>query len=676
VPKPPPSKTRVIALDTETTGLDLYHGARPFLVTVCDEDGQNTYWEWDVDPLTRRVQANKQDLEEVQEAINRADLLVLQNPKFDYAGLRLLFADHGWELQWDWNKVRDTLLAGHLLASNQPHDLTTMAAVYLKVNILPLEVALKEAVNECRRWARREHEDWLLAEAGLPCMPSAKGSAASNDYWLPRRVAAERGEPADHPYWTVCAEYANGDSATTVALYRRQMELIERRGLARIYAERLKVLPIVVSMEQTGVTVSGSRLKELSKTYRLEADKCRRVCINLSGGKLADLPVSGTSNALKAVVYGQLGLKSNKRTKGGNDSMDKTVLEHWLVTLPERSRERKFVQGLRDYRKRMTAVNYLQSYTRFWLPLPRNDWFVLHPSLNPTGTDTLRWSSSNPNEQNISKQDGFNLRYCFGPAPGREWWSLDAKNIELRIPAYEAGETEMVALFEQPDEPPYYGSNHLLVAHVLYPEKFDECLRDGVSFKDRYKATLYQWVKNGNFAVQYGAVEASGTADRAYHVPGGQAKVQARFQKIKQLNERMIAFAEQHGYVETMPDRTVDPERGYPLLCSRSAWGGIQPTVPLNYHVQGTAMWWMMKAMIRCYEYLRTLGGEYRMIMQVHDELVFDFPKGTGPQPWKTNLPKIRRIKRLMEQGGNDIGLPTPVSVEYHTETWSKGMAI
>jgi len=131
--------------------------------------------------------------------------------------------------------------------------------------------------------------------------------------------------------------------------------------------------------------------------------------------------------------------------------------------------------------------------------------------------------------------------------------------------------------------------------------------------------------------------------------------------------------------VETLPDKTVDPKRGYPLYCSRAEWGGVLPTVPLNYHVQGTAMWWMMKAMIRCQNYLDKLnmeassGREYHLVMQVHDELVFDFPRGETPQE---NLLVILEIKRLMELGGEDISIPTPVSCEYHAENWAEGVKI
>ena len=679
---------KVFGLDTEATGLDLRHGALPFLVTLSNADDLENVamWEWDVDPTTRDPIVDTADLIEIQDAIDEADELILQNPKFDCEALTQLFKAVGMRLRWDWGKVRDTLLAGHLLASNQPHDLTTMVLVELGVNIKPYEDRLTEACNEARRLARSMFPEWAIAKAGRADMPSIKEKAHKADMWLPRAIAKALDYPEDHPWWTVCSEYANVDSVSTLPLYLRQREVIEKRGLTRIYEERLKVLSVAHKIETVGVTGSVSRRNELAVDYKAECERLERICVNLSDGKIDGLP-DGRSNALNDIVFDHFKLKSNKKTDKGNPSMDKTVLEHWRATLPERSKARLFVESLGDYRSRKTAINYMDGYEKFWFN-EGADTFRLHPSLNPTGTQTLRWSSSNPNEQNISKREGFNLRYVFGPAPGREWWSCDAKNIELRLPAYEAGEEEMIRLFEQPDEPPFYGSNHILVFSILHPDLWAEGIKEvgfdkvGPYVKKKYASTWYQWVKNGNFAVQYGAIEASGTADRAYHVKGGQQIVSDRFTKIKQLNQECIRFAKIHGYVETMPDRTVDPERGYPLACTQNNWGGILETVPLNYHIQGTAMWWMQGAMIRVQEYLDYVNSVdprgFYMVMQVHDELVFDFPKGRTDPAWKENRGKIRKIQRLMEEGGANLvpSIPTPVSCEYHPVSWDVGVAV
>lgn len=671
----PKRKQRIVALDSETTGVDLKHGACPFLVTVC-ENGENAWWEWEVDPLTRKVRIPTGDLREIQDVILGADVLIGQNIRFDYRALQVAFKG---KLQWDWEKVEDTLISGHLLASNQPHDLTSMVLVYLHVNIQPLEDAMEVAVKAAKAYCKREHPDWRLAKKGLPEMPSAKEKTWKYDSWLPALLADECEEPS---WKSLTADYANADSSTTLTLWHKHQEILQERKLVRIYKERLKLLPIVSVMENRGVTLNDQRLQKLRKQYEKDSLEANRTCVSIAAemGYSLTLPKSGNNGSLHKFIFESLKLGAlNYSEKTGKESLDKATLEHWELALPPESKASVFVKALRGKRKRDTSINYLDGYTRFWLPIETeckcnppcssridyscgfDNWRVLYPSLNPTGSDTLRFSSSNPNSQNVSKGelDGYSLRYCFGPLPGREWWSLDYQNLELRIPSYEAGEKDAIWVFEHPDDPPYYGSYHLLVAELLHPKEFKE---HGKGFKDKFKSTFYQWVKNGNFAVIYGAQE--GTADLTYHVRGAYEKIQKRFPKIAALSQKQIALAGERGYVETMPDKTVDPERGYPILCSRSRWGSVSPTIPLNYHVQGTAMWVTMKAMIRCHEYLSALP-DHHLTMQVHDEIVFDLPQGG-------NTKVVRRLRRLMEMSGEDIGVPTPVSAECHSKNWSE----
>lgn len=707
----------MISLDTETTGVDFHHGARPFLITSCNDEGEVSTWEWTVDPLTRMPDVPDEDLEEIAEVVLQADSIVGQNFKFDVKALNSIGVASS-----VWHKLQDTLIAGHLLASNQPHDLTSMAIQYLGVDIEPFERRLEVAVKQARKRVQlarlREKRDgqgdplalWRIADKGLPEMPSARESTWKYDTWLPKAFC-EIGE-GEEGWDTVLAEYANTDSSTTLLLWRAMRSELEQRGLWEIYLERLKVLPIGAMMEQRGVTVSRARLDELTEEYERESERSGRICVNVAKGLGYDLelPRSGCNGSLRRFLFGTAEsprsavlplpiLKCSDKT--GEPSLDKEVLDSYLSILPANSKAMTFAKALRNKRKRDTAVSYMDGYRRFWLPwsiplghgkfLGDKDWFVLHPSLNPTGTDTLRWSSSNPNEQNISKQEGFNLRYAFGPAPGREWWSLDAKNIELRLPAYESGESEMMDLFEHPDDPPYFGSNHLLNAHVLWPELFEACLDengnlDGRVFKKRYASSNYQRVKNGGFKLQYGGVDA----DSTFRLVGATILLRNKFSKLDDLNRRWIKFAEKMGYVETMPDRTVNAKHGYPLLCSRTERGYVKPTVPLNYHVQGTAMWWMARAMVRCQAKLEEWnreGFDGHIALQVHDELVFDFPKSKKPvqeqakSKWKLSGDTLWRVKvlaKLMEQGGEDLipRVPTPVGVEYHPIHWGEGVTL
>lgn len=663
-----------IALDTEDTGLDLFHGARPFFVTAYEEGGVQHWWEWSVDPLTREVLCNPNDLLDIQDMVNDAERIIGQNFKFDAAALGML------GVKTDWSKVDDTLIAGHLLASNKPHNLTDMAVQYLGVDIEPFEKRLEAVVKEARTIAKRDYPDWRIAKKAAPGMPSAKEKTWKFDTWLPLAIAEAEGFDDDHPFRSVLRDYANADSATTLALWHAQEALLTRQSLTAIYRERMRAVPAIAAVEQAGVTIHKGRAAGLKKQYLETSAKLHSECVALADGDIEKLPVNGVSNALREVVFGKFALPVKRRTKKGNASLDNTAIEGWLLELPEDSVPHRFLSRLVDYRKRATGLGFIEAYRRFWVPVS-TAWARLHPSLNPTATDTLRFSSSNPNGQQISKRliqeetSKHNARWMFGPAPGREWWALDYENIELRIPAYEAEEKELIVLFERSSEPPYYGSEHLLNFSAVYPDIWSEELKAvgvekvGPHVKEKYADTWYRRCKNGDFAVGYGAVERAdgwGTADKSFGRKGSHARLKSRFARKEALNQKWIAYAEKHGYVETLPDKTVDPKRGYPICCTRSEHGRILPTVPLNYHVQSTAMWCTMKSMIRCHEYLQTLPSHF-MALQVHDEIVFDFPAGGA-----ANLPKVERLKWLMEQSGDDINVPLKVAISYHPDNWQE----
>ena len=193
---------KILALDTECTGLDLRHSARPFFITFCDGAGVNTCFNGEVDYTTRKVWWIREELLEVLRLIRSVDTLVLQNAKFDFQALYSLYRDHGLLTEfldaWLWTKVEDTLFSGHLLSSNTPHDLTSMVLVDLGVDIQPLETRLKQVINEARKLAKRY--PWQIAKEGLPDMPSAKGESKTErgaeesspwafDMALPRAIA-------------------------------------------------------------------------------------------------------------------------------------------------------------------------------------------------------------------------------------------------------------------------------------------------------------------------------------------------------------------------------------------------------------------------------------------------------------------------------------------------------
>lgn len=655
----------MLAIDTETTGVDPWHGSQPFLVTIFN--GEETHWwEWEVNPLTRKVLIPEKEKQEIRDMI-RGETLIFQNSKFDVRELEFVGITNT-SGGWDWSKIHDTLISSHLINSSQQKGLTFSALFYLGIDLAKFEDKISDHCNAARRYVRTHHPDWRIARKGLEEMPSASGKEWKADMWLPAAIIQADNLEEAQEWRDSVVKYSLADPEATYYLYESHQRIIEKRGHEKLYEERLKVLPIIYEMEANGVTVSNKRMEALIEEYQQTSMKCKKTCVRIAKSYKyeLDMPKTGNNASLQEFIFDVMKLPVVEKTKTGKPSLNKGVFPHYLDTLKETSKEGRFIRKLVQKRKVDTAISYIESYKRFMLPYGDGLTSTMFPTLNPVGTSTLRCSSKNPNEQNISKKEGVNLRRAFGPAPGREWWALDYNNLELRIPAYECEEPAMLELFEKPNEPPYFGSYHLLIFSILYPDEFK---KHGAKVKDIYKSTLYQWTKNGNFAELYGAVDTNdgkSTADRAFHYPGAQSIVASKLKKKSALNKHWIRFANQKGYVETLPDRTVDPDHGYPLYCKRTKWGQISPTIPLNYHVQGTACWIMQRAEVKVQEYLNKLGSDYFMIMQVHDELVFDFPHKKN----KGNLPKINRIRKIMESCGDDVGVVLTCGVDYHPNDW------
>lgn len=743
-------KLHRISLDTETTGIDLIHGAMPFIVTTCSEDGTIQYWEWDVNPLTRKPEIPSEDLQAITDLINSADLIYLQNAKFDARALMSI----GIELPW--HKVRDTLVMGHLLASNHPHNLTDMCIEYLGIDIEKYEIDIKGVTQTARAIVKKEYPDWRIADEGLPEMPSVKVSGNrdedkpwKNDMWLPRALikAGSRNYIPDH-WGTSASDYSNADSEHTLPLGFEMEKQIRERGLWKIYEHRLHLPRVACEMECYGTTVIGSYTESTIADYTQYVAEAgaELTCIADGYGHELELPSGvGLNDNMREFFYGSIrqlclfckyvknvkhwndeqpepsgvcpkcaGRKRNpmryplttKRRdnlampvingkKSGNASLDKDVMQEYLTSLDE-GPALDFVKLLMEKRKHDTDLTYMQAYKRFWLPIKGHEGFYrIHPSLNPFGTNHLRWASNSPNLQNVGQQedkceecDGkgcaycnhtgksrMSVRHCFGPAPDREWYTMDYKSIERRLPVYECGEPKMVEVFEKPNQAPYWGNLYNLTASVLYPGQYWPLAETEGLFRKEYPR-LYKQAKFFDLAKQYACGRKKG--DLLSKVENSFDKVDNEFPLFAKLQTHYLRFAEKFGYVETLPDKTVDPTRGYPILPSRTDDGRVMSTTPFNYHVSGTACWCKNTAAIRCSNQLaqwRKEGFDGHMPLDIHDEIIFDFPRG---KTWDENLPRAVVLRKLMEESGENLvpRIPTPVSINYHAVSWAEGRAV
>lgn len=685
--KPISKRPQVIALDTETTGVHLRHGCKPFYISTCNDRGIIRSWQWEVNPYTREPLPPKKDIQEIKRLIKsltaKGNQLVLHNTKFDVRALHTVrglamghrVRDMGW-----WEQVHDTLIASHCLESGESHKLKDLAIRFLDFPDDD-QSELRDAVNDARRIGRKlgfrianKQDDHFPHQVRSP-----KDGWWVMDMWLPRAVCqyaktvgpgksipggswAKVYQDPGHPWWSVCQRYADSDAERTIGLWLIFREALKTEGLRDQYERRRRMLPTTYRMESTGITISDERLGEQRDRFNERWETNRTVAINLADRRIDNL---NSPKQLQAALYDVFRLKPIKETKTGYSVADDT-LEALSKDIKPASKPAAFIRNLRDYRSFKKASEYIESYYLARLPITGKDfppkvrrdtipfntgYSVLFPSFNITGTATTRFSSNNPNAQNISKQKKTNIRYVFGPLPGRIWYAMDYENIELRIFAYESGDQQLIDAFEKG------GSVHLIVCKVLHPKLYAECERDGVSFKERYESTWYQWVKNGNFALIYGA--GIQKANQTYRVPGAYNIIRKRLPLIDRFMKSKNREAKKYGYVTTLG--------GYRLQVPDD-----KPHVAVNYFVQGTAGDCMVLAMNRIDEYLRTLGDQYQMVMTIHDELVFDFPVD-GPH---NNEQVISNVRGIMEDSGDVIGLPTPAGVDEIRTNWADKRSI
>ncbi len=732
------------------------HGVQPFIVTTFNDEGQQQFWEWDVDPHTRFPTIHEDDLRAIAALIEEAELIYMHNSKFDVRGLLSI----GIELPWE--KVRDSFVAGHLLASNHPHNLTDMCIEYLGEDISEFEDAVKGVVTVCRATCKKESRfrDWKIAREGDPDMPSIKKSSKRDedkpwkaDMWLPRALIKAGVSMFVPEHWHTCAsEYANADSVSALHLGFCVEDHISERGLWDHYMHGLDVMRAACEMECTGVTVIGGYTQQNIAAYERASAEAEAELKCIAGEMGHDLELArgaALNDNMREFFYGSVrlrcphceyeervkhwngaepevgkgcpkcakpgGLYKQSRYsqmelihqpnlnlhvieshKTGNATLDKNAMEEYIGTLEGDAQA--FMRLLRDKRKRDTDLTYMRAYQRFWVPIRVTScegYYKIHPSLNPFNTDHKRWASNSPNLQNVGGQEDkcdecmgegceycngtgktrLSLKNCFGPAPGREWYSMDYKSIEARLPAYESGEPKMVQVFERPNEPPYWGNLYLLNASVLYADEFWPIAGDEGRFRADHPR-LYKRSKFFVLAKNYGAGRAKG--DLLSGVCGSYDLVDREFPLLSALQERILREAQKTGWIYTMPSKAIDPERGYPLLASRTQDNYVLSTTPFNYHISGTAcecknvaLW---RCLQKCWEWQQE-GFDARIPLEVHDELLFDFPRGPKED---SNQWRAEELRAIMERSGPDLipSIPTPVKVEYHARTWAEGRAV
>jgi len=436
---------------------------------------------------------------------------------------------------------------------------------------------------------------------------------------------------AERPFAAVpladAARYCAVGSEIVLCLHAAfQPELEDHQLIRLLETIELPLMPVLADMEARGVCIDQTRLREISQAFAGELAALERAIYHAAG---TDFNLNSTPQ-LRHVLFEKHQLPILKKTKTG-PSTDYEVLEQLAAMGHEVPRL------LIEYRELSKLKStYVDALPGFINPVTGR----IHTSFNQTGAATGRLSSSDPNLQNIPVRTprGEAIRRAFVAPPGAMLVTADYSQIELRLLAHLSGDPAFVAAFEQG------GDIHRQTAAIIFGVAHDQ-----VTPEMRARA------KTINFATIYG--QGAFALSRQLGITQDDAKrfieqYFTRFAGVRAWLDRTVAQAREKGYVETLFGR----RRYVPELKDRNynirAFGERTAT---NSPLQGSAADLIKIAMIRIARALKEQGLASRMILQVHDELVFEVPH--GEEEAATEL-----VKRHME-GAAELRVPLLVSV-------------
>ena len=397
----------------------------------------------------------------------------------------------------------------------------------------------------------------------------------------------------------------NEEADITLRLYDVFSPMIDSQGHRKLLDEiELPLVKVLADMEWTGVRIDVHVLAELSRQFTARLRSMEAEAYRLAGVEFN----IGSPSQVGEVLFERLKLDPKaKRTKKGGYSTTEEILDkyrdaHPLVGL---------ILDIRGMRKLLTT--YVDALPSLINPSTGK----IHTTYNQTVTATGRISSANPNLQNIPirSDDGREIRRAFIADKGDLFMSADYSQIELRLIADISGDKDMIEAFISDAD------IHQSTAAKIYHVDLDD-----VTPQQRSRA------KTANFGIIYG-ISAFGLSQRL-HIPRGEAKelIDGYFRTyphIKEYISESIEKARSDGYVSTIMGR----KRMLPDINSRNAVvRGYAERNAVNAPIQGSAADIIKAAMVRVSRDFAKAGLKSKMIMQVHDELIFNVVPEELPQ--------------------------------------------
>jgi DNA polymerase-1 len=382
-------------------------------------------------------------------------------------------------------------------------------------------------------------------------------------------------------------------------LVQRILPRLKESGLERLFYElEMPLIPVLARMELQGVKVDIARLEKLSREFSQRLRQLQQEIFSLAGEEFN----LNSPQQLGRILFQKLKLPVIRRTKTGF-STDMEVLR-------ELAKGHEVPGKILEYRSLAKLKStYVDSLPRLVNPETGR----IHTFFNQTVTATGRLSSSEPNLQNIPvrNETGQAIRAAFIPEKGFEFLSADYSQVELRILAHLSKDPILLDAFSRDEDV------HTRTAAEIF----------GVS-PDEVTPQMRREAKTINFGIIYG-MSAYGLARELDVEPKvARAYIEGYFQRYKAVQtfiNEVLEGARERGYVETlMKRRRYLPE----IRSSNATTRKFSERIAINTTVQGTAADLIKKAMIRIQRRMDAEGLASRMLIQVHDELLFEVAKG------------------------------------------------
>ena len=360
----------------------------------------------------------------------------------------------------------------------------------------------------------------------------------------------------------------------------------------------LPLVHVLAAMEREGLKLDAERLAEVGAGFGERIATLEKEIFELAEEEFT----IGSPQQVGRILFEKLGLTRKRRGKTGF-STDARVLAQIRDEHP-------IVEKIESWRELTKLKNtYLDSLPDLIDPETGR----VHTTFNQAATTTGRLSSTNPNLQNIPirTEIGRPVRACFVAEQGARLLSADYSQVELRVLAHVADEEVLKEIFRAGED-----------VHAATAAEVFDISRDDVDVGQRSKAKMV------NFGIVYG-LTGFGLADRL-NIPRKEgeefvSRYLERFPAVRAFREQVVERAQEEGYVTTLMGR----RRSIPELRSGNPnTRRLGERLAVNTVIQGTAADIIKVAMVRCQQALREAGTETRLVLQIHDELLFEGPPG------------------------------------------------